>query len=302
MSGKELVPRLAQCMSGWRKEDPTTKNMLPVGIDVPEHLGTVGLSKHATALEKVVGDSSLTAFYYLLRIGEYSVKGSRNESKQTQQFKLGDGRFFKYDRKGRLRQLPLNATDAEIMKADGAVLKLDNQKNGWKGVCIYQEHNFDELLSPVRALGRRYCHVRTNSKSNMKTFLSAYWVDVIRSDLTSEDMSKGLKLAATFLEYPALKGIPVERVDTHSLRSGGANALSLSGYSDREIQKMGRWKEDTFKEYIREELHSFAEGMSKSMAHHFNFVHVAGGAYNELVDVTRPTMIRDYGNVAAGAA
>ena len=32
--------------------------------------------------------------------------------------------------------------------------------------------------------------------------------------------------------------IPIYRVDTHSIRSGGANALSLAGYSDRE-KKMG---------------------------------------------------------------
>ncbi len=44
------------------------------------------------------------------------------------------------------------------------------------------------------------------------------------------------------------------RVDTHSLCSGGANAPVLSGYLDTQIQKMGRWKGTTFKEYIREEL------------------------------------------------
>jgi len=41
-----------------------------------------------------------------------------------------------------------------------------------------------------------------------------------------------------------------ERVDTHSLRSGGANALALAGYTETQIQKMGRWKGATFKEYI----------------------------------------------------
>ena len=35
---KTLVPRLAQMMKGWRKEDPPTKKQLPVGIDVPEFL------------------------------------------------------------------------------------------------------------------------------------------------------------------------------------------------------------------------------------------------------------------------
>ncbi len=49
--------------------------------------------------------------------------------------------------------------------------------------------------------------------------------------------------------------------------------MSLSGYSDCEIQKMGR-----FKEYIREELACFSSGMSEKMARRFNFVNIAGGA------------------------
>ena len=32
-------------------------------------------------------------------------------------------------------------------------MKLDNQKNGWKGVCVYHEANGKEFLCPVRALG-----------------------------------------------------------------------------------------------------------------------------------------------------
>jgi hypothetical protein len=61
-------------------------------------------------------------------------------------------------------------------------------------------------------------------------------------------------MAAAALDYPSLKEIPIKRINTHSLHSGGANALALSGYSDMQIQKMGRWKGATFKEYIREEL------------------------------------------------
>ena len=52
-------------------------------------------------------------------------------------------------------------------------------------------------------------------------------------------MSAALKFATTALNYPYLKGVPIERVDTHSLRSGGANALSLAGYINRDIKKWG---------------------------------------------------------------
>jgi hypothetical protein len=199
----------------------------------------------------------MIAFYYLLRIGEYTTKGARNNTKQTEEFKLGNITFFKKDKRGKLRTLSCDSPSNQIATADGATLKLDNQKNGWKGVCVYHEANGDPIHCPVRAIGRRYLHLRDKGASK-RTIISAYYCNGKRFDVTADYISKALKLAAGVLEYPILKGIPIERINTHSLRSGGANALSLSGYSDTEIQKMGRWRGATFKEYVRNELACFS--------------------------------------------
>jgi hypothetical protein len=121
--------------------------------------------------------------------------------------------------------------------------------------------------------------------------LSSYYINGARTDVTAEDISKHLKLAAGLLNYPTRKGIPVERVDTHSLRGGGANALALSGYSEMAIQKMGRWKGATFKEYIREELANYADGMSTVMKTKFNFMNVAGNAFR---DITETVLTMEY--------
>lgn len=158
---------------------------------------------------------------------------------------------------------------------------MDNQKNGWKGVCVHQETNGNLIHCPVRALGRRFAHIRRCTKDDT-TFLSAFFAGGTRFDVTDKDIRKSIKAAATILNYPEFKGIPILRIDTHSLRSGGANALSLSGYSDREIQKMGRWRSATFKEYIREELACFSAGMSTNMKRKFNFVNIAGGVYTDI--------------------
>ena len=91
-----------------------------------------------------------------------------------------------------------------------------------------------------------------------------------------------------------MEGIPIYRVDTHSLRSGGANELSLARYSDRYIHKMGRWRGGNFKEYIREQLHCFTERMSTAMIQDFKFVSIDGGAYSKLVAITRTTGVSDY--------
>jgi hypothetical protein len=50
----------------------------------------------------MVGDLSLNTFYYLLRIGKYTVKNSQHNTKQTQQFKVADITFFKHDKKWQL--------------------------------------------------------------------------------------------------------------------------------------------------------------------------------------------------------
>ncbi len=93
-----------------------------------------------------------------------------------------------------------------------------------------------------------------------------------------------LKLAAKVLEYPILKGIPIERINTHSLLSGGVNALALAGYSDTQIQKMGCWRGANFKEYVRNELACFSTGMARDMKQTFGFVNVSGNAFSDITD------------------
>ncbi len=217
--------------------------------DVLECLAEWAQRHSATELDRAVGDLTLLAFYYLLRIGEYTINGNRNEMKQTVQFKREDITFFKKNRSGQLRCLPRDAADDLIATANGATLKLDNQKNGWKGVCVYQEANGDQYNCPVQALGCQYLHLWMHGAS-ATTFLSTYWMDRVRLDVTAENISRALKSAAAKLQYPTTKGILIERINSHSLCSGGANALALVGYSDTQIQKMGRWCGATFKEYI----------------------------------------------------
>jgi hypothetical protein len=137
--------------------------------------------------------------------------------------------------------------------------------------------------------------------ADTKTFLSAYYDDRGQhGDVTNKDVSITLKAAAATLDYPTAKGIPINRIDTHSLRSGSINALSLASYSNTQIQKMGRWCGATLKEYIREELACFSEGMSTSMKRKLEFVNIAGNASNA---ITNELLTREYKiNVSTASA
>eukprot|EP00956_Cyclotella_meneghiniana_P025446 scaffold53123_cov73-Cyclotella_meneghiniana.AAC.1 len=235
---KDFIPVIAQTLAGWRKEDPPVQKKMPVEADVPEYLAEAGRLPEANELGRAVGDLSMMAFYFLLRVGEYTVKGTRDEAKQTVQFRIKDVTFFKKNDKGVLRQLPRDSEEEVLLTADAVTLKLENQKNGWKGVCVSHHSNGQEFHDPVKAVARRYCHIRRHTKVDT-TFLSAYFEEGERFDVRDSDIRAGLKVAALALDYEGTRGIPVDKVDTHSLRIGGANALSLNGYSKEQIQKMG---------------------------------------------------------------
>ena len=67
---------------------------------MPEYLAEMRRCNAASELLKSVGDNSLMAYYYLLRVGEYIVKICKKKSTQTEQFKLKYCRFFKLDKFG----------------------------------------------------------------------------------------------------------------------------------------------------------------------------------------------------------
>eukprot|EP00984_Skeletonema_dohrnii_P031804 scaffold24801_cov70-Skeletonema_dohrnii-CCMP3373.AAC.1 len=138
---------------------------------------------------------------------------------------------------------------------------------------------------------RRYLHIRRHTSCDT-TPLSSYFANETQQFVTDQHIRDAVKRAATVLMYPTTRGTPISLINTHSLRIGGACALALAGYSDTQIQKMGRWKGATFKEYVRENLSNYAEGMSKAMKKVHGFVNIDAGAYK---DVTALCMEMEYG-------
>ena len=71
-------------------------------------------------------------------------------------------------------------------------------------------------------------------------------------------------------------------------------ALALSGYSDTQIQKMGRCKGASFKEYIHKYLACYSGGMSKDMKISFGFVNISAGENRDvLVDAKNNMMVTE---------
>ncbi len=188
VGSERLLPCLQIMLDGYRKVDPPTQKNLPVQLEVPKLLVTTAYQLGTAEVQRAMVDFTMIAFYYLLWVGEYTVKGSRNKTKQTVQFKYEDVPIFKKNTRGQLCCLPCNATVDLILTADGATLKLDYQKNKWKGVCVYHESNGKRWHCPVCALPWHYLHL-CNMGANSKTLLLVYYDDKGQHrDITNKDV------------------------------------------------------------------------------------------------------------------
>ena len=155
-----------------------------------------------------------------------------------------------------------------------------NDESKHKNFCINHASNGNKALCPFRALARRIVSIRKHS-GNPSIFLSAYFQKGKRHDVNNNNISTYLKWGAAVLNYPS-RGISINPINTYYLRGVGAMTLHLNGYSDRQIMKMGRWRSNTFMEYICEHLDKFSEGVSKAMAKRFQFVNVQGGTLHNV--------------------
>ena len=162
-------------LQGFANNDPSTTKKLPVDVDVPEFLVDLGCSEHASPKDCQVGLLALVAFYFLLRVGEYTSKlrNGQHETKKTVNFRVCDVTFFKRDENGRLRLLQSDAMPEQRLSADGATLRLMDQKNGWKNVCIHQQSNGKPLKNPVVALAMIVNDI-TSFTNNRTEWLSAF--------------------------------------------------------------------------------------------------------------------------------
>ena len=128
-------------------------------------------------------------------------------------------------------------------------------------MCIHREIKGVYYHCQVLAL-RQFClHIQDYTSDHFLTFLFIYYtVDNVWFDISDNHISTKLKVAVVALEYPSSKGIPIDRIDTHSIWSGGANALGLNRHTDQVIQKMGWWRGAIFKEFILQRAELLHDG------------------------------------------
>ena len=181
----------------------------------------------------------LVAFYFLLRVGEYTKPRFviRNEKRvpatRTKQFVAGNIDLFKSG-----VVIPRTSRLEVLTMADPAVMNISNNKNGRMGQTITQ-HATGTTECPVTALAH-IVHDILSNWGNENTLLCLVWNGTEWSNLEAHnvinlvrDTGKDLKLHLQAIDY--------DLVREHLLQSGGAMALKLHGYNKTIIMKMGQW-------------------------------------------------------------
>ena len=249
-------------MQFYKQQDPIAKPKLAVPVTVPHHIVLTGLSSK-DAKTRAVGDLCCIAFYYLLRVGEYTYEKQR---KRTQRFRIKDITFRRADHS----IIPNTAPLHDLWQAKFATLRISNQKNGLRGQCIHQECT-GLSTSPIKALARRVAHIMANT-SSQNTAISTYFPnnDGFPDQIRPADINRAIRHATKALQLDRC-GFTDKDVSSHSLRAGGAMAMKLNGVDSITIKKHGRWSSNTFMMYIHEQIGAVMQGISTKMSSYIPF-------------------------------
>jgi hypothetical protein len=258
--------KLDQCFRDltkeWQDEDPAPQPEHALPNSTVKWLGT----HFGTSLfkrERIIADLVVVAFFFLLRICEYT-KSSRRT--RTVPLRRKDIQLW---HKNRL--LPHSTPLHQLLQADAVTINLENQKNGQRGAIVHHHSSGNAHFDPVRSMARLIYEIQSMPDTTpIGTFRTpTNTTDQIRPN----EVVEAIRYAAGEDGLPAA-GFNIARIGSHSLRSGGAVNLHLNGYDHGTIKKLGRWSGKTYLRYIQNSVGELTTGISHRMATTLRFHHV----------------------------
>jgi hypothetical protein len=247
-------------IAGYKSLDPGPNRQKAISV----HVLTTMQEIANDAVETAAADLAMGAFFFACRSCEYSsVKGPR----RTKTLRIGDIQF----RRGR-HVLPHDPPDLHLAEQVSVVFR--DQKNRHKMATRTAWRTSNPLASPVAAWANITRRVRATPGCTNDTLVFKYTSeDGKGADVTSDIIVKLLRRAATKIGFATLGYAPRD-IGTHSIRSGAAMALALSGHQAWRIMLAGRWRSSAFLLYIREQVQAFSKGVADRMIENPDFFHV----------------------------
>ena len=211
-----------------------------------------------TAWDIAVTQLLIGAIFFAMRSCEYLKTSAREGEKRTKIIRLGGIQFKKNG-----RVLPHDAVD--LHSADMIRMTFEYQKNDRRDVCIHMFATDDPVLNPVTAWAATVQRVRRIPAANDDTQVCLFQsAGGITSYISSDHVRTKLRAIVDLIGSDDL-GFSKNDIGLHSIRSGGAMAMFLSGTAVIIIMRIGRWSSEAFLEYIREQVESFTVGVSQRM-------------------------------------
>jgi len=258
--------RIERQMEAFKRSDPPARPQLAVPVEIPKWIYRTSRSSNRTHI-RATGELALIAFYFLLRVGEYTNNHATQQTR-TQQLRLGDITFFHAQQPMAVTTLRNNPDLPDLVR-----LRIDNQKNGHRSQ-IMSHHAIADPCCPIKALVSRVlaliqdgaqadtpiCAFRTQSGTSFQY-------------VTNDDIVRAVRTAITFNQSHTPGYLP-KMVGSHSLRAGGAMALFLRGADATTIMKIGRWTSTAFMSYLHEQLDVLTKGTAQLMSEATSFVNL----------------------------
>ena len=203
---------------------------------------------------KVASHLIVTAFFFLLRVGEYTPS---TQPRQTIPLRKMDIKLWRNH-----KLLTNDAPLATLLTADAVTINLANQKNGRKNDTLHHSTSGLAGFDPVESMAYLLHEIKDLPPT---TPIGTSRTGTSTEQVASSTIRTLIQLGAVGDNLPS-RGYDLNRIGSHSLRSGGAVHLKILGYNHVTIQKLGRWSSDTYLRYIQSQIGELTMGIAKNMS------------------------------------
>ena len=235
--------------------------------------------------DKAVAWLCIGAIFFAMRSCEY-LQTAGEMMKRTKIIRLGNIRF----KKG---TCILDQNHPKLHLCDLVQITFEFQKNDKRDVRIHMFKSEDPVLCPVRAWAETIKRVRAIKDSSDQSPVCLFCDDQGKISNITASYARSKVRAIVQLIGEATLGFTKADIGLHSLRSGGAMAMFLSGVPVVIIMRVGRWSSDAFLEYIRDQIESFTADVSKKMITCEEFVNLNMKYHQDSTSTGRETNASD---------
>ena len=204
------------------------------------------------------------AAFFAMQSCEY-MKTTRVEgSKRTKILRMRNIQFMKDGKR-------VHHNSPELASSDIVIITFEFQKNDKRDVQIHMFRTNDKVLNPVLAWAKTIQRLLSYPGSNDDTTVCTFWEKGgSLNEINAPHVRSRLRAIVDIIGEDEL-GFGKDDIGLHSIRSGGAMAMFLSGISTIVIQRIGRWSSEAFLEYIREQVEDFTAGVAQRMLEYESF-------------------------------